>query len=110
MHKSHKARDGGRAECTQLKRVIYLPNSLRGQQKKKEETAESRTVSGKKSVSPFALLSSPQPGRLEKAQDPSSSSGLVLTGAQLGRKAAGLPEGMSCQSTQPPVRQQQGLM
>lgn len=89
----------------------YLPSQFtEGSAKKKEETAESQTVSGKKSVSPFALLSSPQPGRLEKAQDPSSSSGLVLTGAQLGRKAAGLPEGMSCQSTQPPVRQQQGLM
>lgn len=37
MHRSHKARDRGRAECTQLKQVIYLPNSLRGQQKKKKK-------------------------------------------------------------------------
>lgn len=68
MHRAHKARDRGRAECTQPKQVIYLPNSLRGQQKKKkEETAESQTVSGEKSGSPFAFLSSSQAGRLEKA-------------------------------------------
>lgn len=72
MHKSHKARDRGRAECTQSwSRLSTFPIHWGSAKKNKQKTTKRNQMSCKwlvrESGSPVAFISSPQAGKLEKA-------------------------------------------